>query len=136
LVVKIKHSGSGANAQIWVKIHDGAKGWSNGGQFQCRLFLLHTSLNIYNFGFGEEDVIPRIGDIWVPRSCYSPNHFICFFILGIEHLLQVGDKFYKLTKRGLSRLINWRLCQKLDQELKWQLESFDEQSYLFKFYIH
>jgi hypothetical protein len=30
---------------------------------------------------------------------------------------------------GLSRFISWRLCQKIDQEFKWQVESFDEQPY-------
>jgi hypothetical protein len=75
--------------------------------FSVDFFLLHTLLNIYNSGFGEEDIIPRIGDIWIPRSCSSPNHFICFFILGIDHLLQVGDKVLGVEAgRGLSRLIS------------------------------
>jgi hypothetical protein len=33
---------------------------------------------------------------------------------------------------GLSRPITWRLSQKLIQELKWQLESSNEQSYSFQ----
>lgn len=33
LVVKINHGGFGARAQIWVKIHGRARGWSNGAQF-------------------------------------------------------------------------------------------------------
>jgi len=33
---------------------------------------------------------------------------------------------------GLSRPITWRLCQKLIQEFKWQLESSNEQSYSFQ----
>ncbi len=103
--------------------------------FNVDFFLLHTLLNIYNSGFGEEDIIPRIGDIWIPRSCFSPNHFICFFILGIDHLLQVGVKVSGVeVRRGLYRLISQRLCHKLDQEFKWQLESFDEQSYLLQFF--
>jgi hypothetical protein len=39
LVVKINHNGFGANANIWVKIHDGVGRWSNGAQFQCRFFF-------------------------------------------------------------------------------------------------
>jgi hypothetical protein len=75
--------------------------------FNVDFFLLHTLLNIYNSGFGEEDIIPRIGDIWIPRSCFSPNHFICFFILGIDHLLQVGVKVSGVeVRRGLYRLIS------------------------------
>jgi hypothetical protein len=103
--------------------------------FSVDFSFLHTSLNIYNSGFGEEDVIPRIGDIWIPRSCSSPDHFIRLFILGIDHLLQVGNKVLKVeVKGGLSKLISWRLCQKFDQELKWQLESSNEQSYLLQFF--
>ncbi len=103
--------------------------------FNVNFSLFYTSLNIYNSSFGEEDVIPRISDIQISRSCFSPDHFICFFILRINHLLQVGDKPLKVeTKGGLSTLISQKLCQRLGQELKWQLESFDEQSYLFQFF--
>jgi hypothetical protein len=35
LVVKINQSGFGVHAQIWVKIHGRARGWSNSAQFQC-----------------------------------------------------------------------------------------------------
>jgi hypothetical protein len=81
--------------------------------FSANFSLFHTSFNIYNSSFGEEDVIPRVGDI---LSCFSPNHFICFFISGIDHLLQVGDKVLRVeAKGGLSRLRSWILCQKLDQ---------------------
>ncbi len=31
--------------------------------FNVNFSLLHTFPNIYNFGSGEEDAIPRIGDI-------------------------------------------------------------------------
>jgi hypothetical protein len=102
--------------------------------FSVDFSLFHTSFNIYNSSFGEEDVIPRVGDIWIPMSCFSPNHFICFFILGIDHLLQVGDKVLRVEARGgLSSLRSWILCQKLDQKFKWQLESFDGQSYMLQF---
>jgi hypothetical protein len=36
--------------------------------FNVNFSLLHTFPNIYNFGFGEEDAIPRVGDIWIPKS--------------------------------------------------------------------
>jgi hypothetical protein len=31
--------------------------------FSANFSLLHTPPHIYNFGFGEDDVIPRVGDI-------------------------------------------------------------------------
>jgi len=31
--------------------------------FNANFSLLHTSPNMYNYNFGEEDVIPRVGDI-------------------------------------------------------------------------
>jgi hypothetical protein len=79
--------------------------------FNVDFSLPHTSPNIYNFGFGEKDVIPRLGDISIPRSCSSHDHFICFFILGIEHLLQVRNKVLKVeVGGGLSRFVSWKLC--------------------------
>jgi len=39
LAIKINHNGFGTHAQIWVKIHDGARGWSNNAQFQCKFFF-------------------------------------------------------------------------------------------------
>jgi hypothetical protein len=30
---------------------------------------------------------------------------------------------------GTSKLIRWKLCWKLDQGLKWQMDGVDEQSY-------
>jgi len=35
--------------------------------------------------------IPRLGDIWIPRSAISPNHFVRLYILGVEDLYQEGD---------------------------------------------
>jgi hypothetical protein len=31
----------------------------------------------------RQSAIPRLGDIWVPKSAISPNHFVRLFIPGI-----------------------------------------------------
>jgi len=30
--------------------------------------------------------VPRLGDIWIPRSEVSPNHFVRLYIPGVEDL--------------------------------------------------
>jgi hypothetical protein len=45
-------------------------------------------------------------------------------------LLKEGDKILRVEAVEVqSRFISWRLCFKLDQRFKWQLEGVDEQSY-------
>ncbi len=72
--------------------------------------------------------MPRLGDIWIPRSLLSPNHFARFYIPGVEDLFQVGDRIVRVEHAGSrSRLISWRVWH--DPESKWQFqqESTDEQ---------
>jgi len=74
--------------------------------------------------------VPRLGDIWVPKSAVSPNHFTRFYIPGVEDLFQIGDHLVRVEHGGLrSRVISWRIC--CDSEGKWQFqqESTDEQSF-------
>jgi len=74
--------------------------------------------------------VPRLGDIWVPKSAVSPNHFTRFYIPGVEDLFQIGDHLVKVEHGGSrSRVINWRIW--CDSEGKWQFqqESTDEQSF-------
>jgi hypothetical protein len=74
--------------------------------------------------------ISRLGDIWIPKSTPSANHFPRFYIPGVEDLFQVGDCIVRVEHSGTrSRLINWRVW--FDLSLKWQfqLESTDEQCF-------
>jgi hypothetical protein len=74
--------------------------------------------------------VPRLGDIWIPKSAVSPNHFARFYIPGVEDLFQTGDRVVRVEHAGSrSRLISWRIWH--DSEGKWQFqqESIDEQSF-------
>ncbi len=74
--------------------------------------------------------MPRLGDIWIPKSTPSANHFPRFYIPGVEDLFQVGDRIVRVEhSRSRSRLISWRVWR--DSESKWQFqqESTDEQCF-------
>jgi len=74
--------------------------------------------------------VPRLGDIWIPKSVVSPNHFARFYIPGVEDLFQIGDHLVRVEHAGSrSRLTCWRIWR--DPEGKWQFqqESTDEQSF-------
>jgi hypothetical protein len=68
-------------------------------------FSLLTFLNVVVSRFEEKSEIPRVGDIWIPKACTSPNCFIKFFIPRIENLLQEGYKILRVEAGGgMSRL--------------------------------
>jgi hypothetical protein len=74
--------------------------------------------------------VPRLGDLWIPKSSVSPNHFPRFYIPGVEDLFQVGDRIIRVEhSRSRFRLISWRMWR--DSESKWQFqqESTDEQCF-------
>jgi hypothetical protein len=51
--------------------------------------------------------IPRVGDIWIPRSAVSPNHFVRLYIPGVEDLFQEGDRILRVEHgRSRSRLMS------------------------------
>jgi hypothetical protein len=51
--------------------------------------------------------VPRLGDIWIPRSEVSPNHFVKLYIPGVEDLFQEGDHLLRVEHSGSrSRLIS------------------------------
>jgi len=63
--------------------------------------------------------VPRLGDVWVPKSAISPNHFTRFYIPGVEDLFQVGDHLVRVEHGGSrSHVISWRIWH--DLEGKWQ----------------
>jgi hypothetical protein len=84
---------------------------SEGGKmshnFSACSSLLPTFPNAFAFFFAEEKQVPKVDDLWIPSSFSTPNHFIRFFILGIEHMLQVGDKILRVEASGsLSQLVS------------------------------
>jgi hypothetical protein len=74
--------------------------------------------------------VPRLGDIWIPKSLVSLNHFPGFYIPGVEDFFKVGDRIIRVEHGGSrSRLISWRVW--CDSESKWrfQQESTNEQCF-------
>jgi hypothetical protein len=44
-------------------------------------------------GFAERQcAVPRLGDIWIPKSTVTPNHFVRLYIPGVEDLFEAGDQ--------------------------------------------
>ncbi len=74
--------------------------------------------------------ILRVGDIWIPHSTRSLDHFTKFFILKIEVLFQARVKIFKVEALGLSsRLVCWRLWQNVEFQQSWHLDSSNEQTF-------
>jgi len=48
--------------------------------------ILHTLRRISISIPERQNKRPRIGDIWIPKLCVSPNHFVRLYILGAEDL--------------------------------------------------
>ncbi len=62
--------------------------------------------------------MPKLGDIWVPKSPVLPNHFPRLYIPGVEDLFEVGDRIIRVEHGGSrSRLISWRVWR--DSGSKW-----------------
>ncbi len=63
--------------------------------------------------------VPRLGNIWVPKSTPSTNHFPRFYIRGVEDMFQVGDRIIRVEHGGMrSQMISWRVWRDIEQ--KWQ----------------
>ncbi|CAK9879423.1 unnamed protein product [Sphagnum jensenii] len=72
--------------------------------------------------------IPRLGDIWVPKSAPIANHFPKLYIPGVEDLFQIGDRIIRVEHGGSrSRLICWRIWRDARESWQFQQESSDEQ---------
>jgi len=74
--------------------------------------------------------LPRLGDIWIPKSEVSPNHFVRLYIPGVQDLFQVGDRLLRVEHNGSrSRIISWRIWQDQDGGWRFQQESTNEQNF-------
>ncbi|CAK9202177.1 unnamed protein product [Sphagnum troendelagicum] len=74
--------------------------------------------------------VPRLGDIWIPRSEVSPNHFVRLYIPGVEDLFQEGDRLLRVEHSGSrSRLISWRVWRSQEGGWRFQQQSTNEQRF-------
>jgi hypothetical protein len=81
----------------------------------------HTLCRVTPIFAERQRSVSRLGDIWIPKSPVSPNHFARFYIPGVEDLFQAGDRIVRVEHAGSrSCLISWRVWR--DPELKWQFQ--------------
>jgi hypothetical protein len=74
--------------------------------------------------------VPRLGDIWIPRSEVSSNHFVKLYILGVKDLFQEGNRLLRVEhSESRSRLINWRVWLGQEGQWRFQQQSMDEQRF-------
>jgi hypothetical protein len=105
IAVEIAHSGFHTRAEVWVK---------------ARNIISRCTLRRVTPSSAEEvRSIPRVGDIWVPISMPTTNHFPRIYIPGVEDLFQTGDRVLRIEHGGSrSRLICWRIWR--DAGDSWQ----------------
>ncbi len=78
----------------------------------------HTLRSVTPLVAEELRSIPRVGDIWVPKSMPIANHFPRIYIHGVEDLFQTGDRVIRIEHGGArSRLICWQVRR--DAENSW-----------------
>jgi hypothetical protein len=74
--------------------------------------------------------VSRLGDGWIPFSLVFPNHFIRFFISGVEDLFRAKDQILKVENFGVrSRLISWKAFDDENFGIGCQMDSIDEQTF-------
>jgi hypothetical protein len=64
--------------------------------FQNNIILRPTLHRVSTHRSERQRQMSRIGDIWIPFSPVSPNHFNNFFILGVENLFQAKDQILRV----------------------------------------
>jgi hypothetical protein len=62
--------------------------------------MSHTLRRVTPIFAKRQRSVPRLGDLWIPKSPVSPNHFLRFYILGVEDLFQVGDRIVRVEHSG------------------------------------
>jgi hypothetical protein len=48
------------------------------------------------------EIVPRIGDLWLPMAIVSPHHKVRFFFLEIDVLFNAKDKVVKIEHVGVN----------------------------------
>ncbi len=78
----------------------------------------------------RQSSVPRLGDVWVPRSEVSPNHFIRLYVPSVEELFAEGDRLVRIEHSGSrSRIISWGIWQNKNRGWQFQQLLSDEQRF-------
>jgi len=110
VAVEITHNGFCTRAQVWMRIRDGVGVGNQPPSYRGNTTILHTLRRISISIPERHNKTPRIGDIWIPRLCISPNHFVKLYIHGVEDLFQIGNQVVRVEHLGSrSRILSWRI---------------------------
>jgi hypothetical protein len=63
--------------------------------YRGNIITAHTLHRVSSSILERQSSTPKIGDIWIPQLFASPNHFVKFYILGVEDLFQIKDIFLR-----------------------------------------
>lgn len=72
--------------------------------YRCKTSTPHTLCKVTPLFAERHRSVPRLGDIWIPKSVVTPNHFTRFYIPGVEDLFQIGDHLVKVEHGGSKSL--------------------------------
>jgi len=60
----------------------------------------HTLRRVTPIFAERQSNVPRLGDLWIPKSSVLPNQFPRFYIPGVDDLFQVGDRIIRVEHSG------------------------------------
>ncbi len=96
--------------------------------YRGNITTLHTFRRVSPLVPKRQCNMLRIGDVWIPKICVSPNHFIRLYIFGVEDLFQNGDHLLRAKHYGSrSHIISWKIRCNSKERWKFQQESTNEQ---------
>jgi hypothetical protein len=109
IAVEVTHSGYFTRARVWLKVVQMETEDGHSSQSSSPVSISLPTLRKVNPEFAErQSSIPRVGDVWIPRSEISPNHFIRLYVPGVEDLFAEGDRLVRIEHSGhQSRVISW-----------------------------
>ncbi len=87
LAIHVSHSNFYSKVHVWLKTSDGTRSWMTIARHQIFLKIpsLFNPLNIELHKRNE--IIPKIGDIWIPILVISPHHKVRFSFLELMNCL-------------------------------------------------
>ncbi|CAK9236572.1 unnamed protein product [Sphagnum troendelagicum] len=78
----------------------------------------------------RQNSVQRLGDVWIPRSEASPNHFVKLYVPGVEDLFAKGDRLIRVEHSGTrSRIISWTMWRTQEGAWRFQQQSTNEQTF-------
>jgi hypothetical protein len=88
------------------------------------IISLLFSSNLLNIEIFEEvDLVPRVGNLWLPIVVISPSNQVRFFFPRIHNLFDVGDKVVRIEHSKVeTKALVWRLGINVNGGWSWNLK--------------